>query len=294
VLGVFMRSAGAPATLSPIPSYAFPESAALALARVTAYGQWRSRAIVRVPELDHFDDAAIRRLVDVVLQRGGGWARPDEAQALLASAGIACAVSQVANTQSEAVDAASRIGYPVALKALGPSLLHKTERRAVTLNISGEAGLRAAYEDFETRLGGEMTSVLVQQMVPRGVEMIVGALQDPVFGPVIACGTGGILVDVLADMAFRLHPLSGSDAAEMVGELRGARLLRGYRGSPPADESALRDVLVRVSELLRVAPEVQELDLNPVIVLPQGAQVADVRLRIGAMAPPSRGRRVEY
>jgi acyl-CoA synthetase (NDP forming) len=294
VLGVFMRSAGAPATLSPIPSYAFPESAALALARVTAYGRWRFKAIVRVPKLDHFDDAAIRRLVDVVLQRGGGWARPDEAQALLASAGIACAVSQVANTQSDAVEAASRIGYPVALKALGPTLLHKTERRAVTLNISDETGLRAAYEDFETRLGGEMTSVLVQQMVPRGVEMIVGALQDPVFGPVIACGTGGILVDVLADMAFRLHPLTGSDAAEMIGELRGTRLLRGYRGSPPADESALRDVLIRVSELLRVAPEVQELDLNPVIVLTEGAQVADVRLRIGATAPPARGRRVEY
>ena len=87
-----------------------------------------------------------------------------------------------------------------------------------------------------------MTAVLVQQMVPRGVEMIVGALQDPLFGPVIACGTGGVLVDVLADTAFRLHPLSAADAAEMIGELRGARLLRGYRGAAPADEQALRDI----------------------------------------------------
>ncbi len=103
-----------------------------------------------------------------------------------------------------------------------------------------------------------------------------------------------MLVDVLADTAFRLHPLNATDAGEMIDELRGARLLRGYRGSPPADETALRDVLLRVSELVRVAPEIQELDLNPVIVLSSGARVADVRVRIDATTPPKRGRRVEY
>jgi acyl-CoA synthetase (NDP forming) len=139
-----------------------------------------------------------------------------------------------------------------------------------------------------------MTAVLVQQMVPQGVEMIVGALHDPVFGPVVACGTGGILVDVLADTVFRLHPLNASDAAEMIDELRGARLLRGYRGSQPADERALCDVLLRVSELVSVAPEIQELDLNPVIVLAAGARVADVRMRLDAVRPAKRGRRVEY
>ncbi len=137
-----------------------------------------------------------------------------------------------------------------------------------------------------------MTAVLVQQMVPAGVEMIVGALQDPLFGPLIACGTGGVLVDVLADTAFRLHPLSGSDAIEMVDELRGSRLLRGYRGSAPADEGALRDVLLRVSELVRVAPEIQELDLNPVIVLDSGARVADARVFIQAATRTRTGRRI--
>jgi acyl-CoA synthetase (NDP forming) len=162
------------------------------------------------------------------------------------------------------------------------------------LNIRADAGIRDAYADFATRFGPDMTAVLVQQMVPRGVEMIVGAFQDPVFGPLVACGTGGVMVDVVADTAFRLHPLSASDATEMVDELRGARLLRGYRGSPPADEHALRDVLLRVSELVCVAPEIQELDLNPVIVLAAGACVADVRLRIDASRPSKRGRRVEY
>ena len=294
VLGVFMRAEGAPAALAPIPSYAFPESAALALARVTAYGQWRSKPIVPAPALERFDADAIRRIVQTALNRGAGWALPQEAQALLAASGIATAESRVVTSLESAVKAASQLGFPVALKALGPSLLHKTERRAVSLNLVDDAAVRIAYADFAARFGREMTAVLVQQMVPPGVEMIVGALQDPLFGPVIACGTGGILVDVLADTAFRLHPLNASDAAEMVDELRGARLLRGYRGSPPADEQALRDVLIRVSELVRVAPEIQEIDLNPVIVLTAGARVADVRLRLDAATPIRRGRRVEY
>jgi acyl-CoA synthetase (NDP forming) len=294
VLGVFMRSEGAPAALAPIPSYAFPESAALALARVTAYGQWRSKPIVPAPTLEGFDHDEIRRIVADVLRRGPGWASPDHAHALLAASGIAGAASRVAASLADALAAASQLGFPIVLKALGPTLLHKTERRAVALNVRDDAGVRTAYADFATRFGREMTAVLVQQMVPQGVEMIVGALHDPVFGPVVACGTGGILVDVLADTAFRLHPLNASDAAEMIDELRGARLLRGYRGSQPADEPALRDVLLRASELVRVAPEIQELDLNPVIVLAAGARVADVRMRLDAVMPAKRGRRVEY
>jgi acetate---CoA ligase (ADP-forming) subunit beta len=139
-----------------------------------------------------------------------------------------------------------------------------------------------------------MTSVLVQRMVAPGVEMIVGALQDPLFGPVIACGTGGVLVDLLADSAFRLHPLTGSDTTDMIDELKGARLLRGYRGAPPADESALRVVLLRVSALVTAAPEIHELDLNPVIVGAAGACVADARVRIAHHHPQGQARRVSY
>ena len=245
------------------------------------------------PSLDRFDRDRIRQIVEGVLGRGGGWATADEAVGLLSAAGIESAASRVATGAQDALGAAAAVGYPVALKALGPTLLHKTERRAVSLNLVDEAGLRAAYADFATRFGDEMTAVLVQRMVPKGVEMIVGAVQDPLFGPLIACGTGGVLVDVLADTAFRLHPLSASDARDMLGELRGARLLRGYRGAPPADEAALRDVLLRISALVTAAPEIQELDLNPVVVLSSGACVADVRLRIEAMAAQRRGRRIE-
>jgi acyl-CoA synthetase (NDP forming) len=294
VLGVFMLSEGAPAALAPIPSYAFPESAALALARVTAYGQWRATPPVPAPTLERFDRDAIRRIVERVLHRGAGWALPGEVEALLTAAGIECAESKVVSDADAAVRAATQLTFPVAVKALGPTLLHKTERKAVALNLPDEAGVRAAYDDFAARFGADMTAVLVQQMVPRGVEMIVGALHDPVFGPLIACGTGGVLVDLLADTAFRLHPLSASDAAAMIEELRGSRLLRGYRGSEPVDERALREVLLRISQLVSAAPEIQELDVNPLIVRRSGARVADARVRIENPTSPRGGRRVEY
>jgi acyl-CoA synthetase (NDP forming) len=294
VLGVFMRAEAAPAVLSPIPSYAFPESAAVALARVTRYGRWRAKPVSPPPSLDRVDRTQIRTIVDGIVGRGGGWATADEASALLSATGITCASARVVTSVDAALQAAAVIGYPVALKALGPTLLHKTERRAVSLNIAHAAGLRAAYADFAGRFADEMTSVLVQRMVPPGVEMIVGALQDPLFGPLIACGTGGVLVDLLADTAFRLHPVNESDTREMLDELKGATLLRGYRGSPPVNEAVLREVLLRVSELVTIAPEVRELDLNPVIVTRSTASVADVRIRIGDRALPRAGRRVEY
>ena len=294
VLGVFMRAEGAPPALSPIPCYAFPESAALALARVTSYGRWRARPVEAPPILDRIDRVGIRAAVDRVLRRGGGWTTAEEAATLLLAAGINCAVARVAKNLDEALQAASAIGYPVALKALGPALLHKTERRAVCLNIADPASLRAAHADLTTRFADEMTSVLVQEMVPPGVEMIVGALQDPLFGPIVACGTGGVLVDLLADTTFRLHPVNESDAREMIDELEGSRLLRGYRGAPAANEAALRDTLLRISELVTVAPEVRELDVNPVVVTESTACVADVRIRIGDRLPPRAGRRVEY
>jgi acetyl coenzyme A synthetase (ADP forming)-like protein len=294
VLGVFMRAEGAPPTLAPIPCYAFPESAALALARVTTYGEWRAKPIEPQPLLSHFDRGGIRQIIDGVLSRGGGWTTAEEVSGLLAAAGIESAGARVANDLEGALKAAAAIGYPVALKALGPALVHKTERRAVALSLATPDAVKSAYNDFSARLAADMTAVLVQQMVPKGVEMIVGAIHDPLFGPVIACGTGGVLVDVLADTAFRLHPLTASDAREMIGDLRGARLLRGYRGAPPADETALQQVLLRISALVDAAPEIQELDLNPVVVLPSGARVADARVRVASTERGRPGRRVEY
>jgi acyl-CoA synthetase (NDP forming) len=180
------------------------------------------------------------------------------------------------------------------VKAVGAALVHKTERRAVILDVDDEASVRVACADLTSRIGSDLTGFLVQHMVWGGVEMLAGAMHDPTFGPLVMCGTGGIFVDLLADSSVRLHPLTTVDAAEMIGELRGARLLRGYRGAPPADEGALRDVLLRISVLLTICPEVQELDVNPLVVSASGASALDVRVRVAPEPPRARSRRVEY
>lgn len=294
VAGIFMRSAAAPAALAPVPCYAFPESAAIALARVTRYGELRQKPFGVVPAHPDIRRDALRPVVDTVLRDGGGWATPEQADTLLDSVGIARAPARRAASADEAVAAAAAIGFPVALKAVAPGLLHKTERQAVRLNLRNADAVRQAAVDMESRFAGALAGLLVQRMIPGGVEMLAGAINDPAFGPLLVCGTGGVLVDLLGDSAFRLHPLTTEDAAEMIGELRGARLLRGYRGGEPVDEAAFRDVLLRLSALVTMCPEIQELDLNPVKVLPEGACVLDARIRIERQPPRPRTRRVEY
>ncbi len=294
VLAIFMRAEGAPPALSPIPSYAFPEPAAVALARVATHAEWRQKPEGRVPVLDGIDEAAATRIVDGRLACGGGWLPQADVSALLAAVGIEQAASRVARTPADVAAAADAIGFPIALKGTGPALLHKTERHALRLGIEDHAALAAAAADLAASLGADLDGYLVQQMVPGGVEMIVGATQDPTFGPLILCGTGGVLVDVLADTAFRLHPLTAESAAEMIEGLKGARLLGGYRGAAPADVAALHDVLLRVSALLTVCPDIQEIDFNPVKVLASGAVVVDARVRVERLPPRRKRRGIEY
>jgi acyl-CoA synthetase (NDP forming) len=173
-----------------------------------------------------------------------------------------------ASTEEEAVAAARAIGRPVAMKAFGPTIVHKTDVGGIVLDLAGDEAIRRAFGGMRQRLGDTMSGVVVQAMVPGGVEMLVGSTFDPSFGPVIACGTGGTLVELFHDVVVRLHPLTDADAADMVNELRGAPLLRGYRGGPAMDEGALRDVLLRVSALIAACPEIHELDINPLKVLP--------------------------
>jgi acyl-CoA synthetase (NDP forming) len=295
IVGIFMSSAGPPPVLAGVPCHAFPESAAIALARVAEYAEWRRRPPGTVPVLAGIRRDDARAVVDRALARGGGWLTVDESQALTTAVGVPVAPARrTAVSAAEAVTAARALGFPVAIKGVGPSILHKTERGAVRVGLDGDAEVRAAVDDLIARLGDELDALLVQRMIPSGVEMLVGALLDPTFGPLVVCGAGGALVDLLGDTAFRLHPLTGEDAAEMVGELRAAPLLHGYRGAPPADEAALIDVVLRVSALLELCPEIQELDLNPLIVLPRGAWAVDVRVRVERAAPSRGARRVQY
>jgi acetate---CoA ligase (ADP-forming) len=294
IAAIFMRADGAPETLARIPCFAFPEAAAIALARAAAYGAWRQKPTDTIPVFEDLDRERARGVVENVLARGGGWMTPDESQVLMGSIGIATAPARMVRTAADAAAASRAMGQAVALKAIGPTLLHKTERQAIRLDLSGEAAVLSAYADLEARFGYELSGVLVQAMVPGGIEMLVGAVQDPIFGPLVVCGSGGVLVELVADRAFRIHPLGVRDAAEMIDELKGARLLRGYRGAPPVDEPALRDVLLRVSALLTICPEVQELDINPVKVLSSGARAVDVRVRIDRPTEATGARRAQY
>ena len=282
VAGVFMRSHAAPAELAAVPCYAFPEPAAIALARVAAYGEWRRRPLGSVPEFHDLQPAFARLIVESVLQRGGGWLTAVEANALMAAVGIATPRSHLATSVDGAVEAAVRLGFPVAVKAVGVELLHKTEHKAIRLNLDNKAAVRMAACELTQSLGDRMDGLLVQRMVNEGAEMMVGAIDDATFGHVIVCGSGGVLVDLLADSACRLCPVTDQDAGEMVNALKGVRLLRGFRGAVAADEAAFRDTILRTSALVGLCPEIQELDLNPLKVLPGGVSALDVRVRVAA------------
>jgi acetyl coenzyme A synthetase (ADP forming)-like protein len=289
ILATFMSAQGAPAELKTIPSYAFPEAAATALARVVTHAEWRRRSDGSVPV---FSDIRPDIAKSLIADREG-WLPPVAVGQVLRAFGIPIAETFAASTEEQAVAAAKHIGGAVALKAVGPSILHKTDIGGITLGLAGEDAVREAYRSMRARLGDSMSGMIVQRMVPPGVEMLVGATSDPNFGPVMACGTGGTLVELFSDVVLRLHPLTDMDAAEMVDELRGAPLLRGYRGAAVADEQALREVLLRVSALIQACPDILELDINPLTVLPTGAYAIDARIRVGHVTPPP-SRRVTY
>ena len=207
---------------------------------------------------------------------------------------VVMAVTSLAPTVDEAMTVARQIGYPVALKAVGPEIVHKTDVGGVVLNVSDDTSLRSAFSTLKSRLGEAMTAAVVQEMVPGGVELLVGAIADPVFGPLVACGSGGVLVDLLGDTTFRINPLTDVEAAEMIGALKSVALLRGYRGQVAHDEAAAIDAVLRVSRLLELCPEIQELELNPLKVLPHGARAVDVRVRVGHSPARPADRRIVY
>jgi acetyl coenzyme A synthetase (ADP forming)-like protein len=283
VLGVFISSEPAPAVLAPIPGYTFPEAAAIALAHAARYGEWRRTPDGVVAAFDDVDRDALRRVIETVMARGGGWTDPAETQALLVAAGIRVARGILAADEDAARAAADRIGYPVVMKAAGQTIVHKTELGAIRVGVARADQVRDTWRDFQQRLGASMSGVFVQEQVRGGVEMLVGMVEDATFGPVIACASGGTLAEVLADSQFRLHPVTDRDAQSMIAGLRGARLLAGYRGHHPSDSAELARTLQRLSSMVEMAPEIRELDINPLLVLEDGVRALDARVRIGAV-----------
>lgn len=294
ILTVFLSSQGAPAILSngprgKIPSYSFPENAAMALAAAERYGRWRKRPQGKSLTLEPPRVSAIRAVMQRVLADNPGpvWLEPADLSAVLRAAGIDFASGETVLPAEEApaLAVAERLGYPLVAKAIAPGLLHKSDVGGVVLGLRSADAVRAAVRTLRDRMkaaGHELEGVYLQREVRGGIEALVGVTSDPTFGQLIVCGLGGVLVELLKDVAFRLPPVSDIDAEEMLSKLRSKRLLEGYRGAPAGDRQALIHLIQRVSALVEVAPEILEMDLNPVKVLEpgKGAIAVDGRMRV--------------
>ena len=292
VLSVFLSSKGAPPLLGEgprgkLPAYSYPENAAMALAAAERYGRWRRRPRGTPVRLDRCAETAIRAVIDRVLASADGprWLEAADLAMVLHAAGIPVAAAEQVSP-ADAVAAAERLGFPLVAKAIAPGVLHKSDVGGVILGIDSAAAVARAADTLAARMrdvGTTLDGILLQREVRGGIEALVGVTSDPTFGPLLVCGLGGVLVELLRDVAFHLPPLSEIDAAEMLAKLRAGKLLDGYRGQPAGDRDALVQVLMRVSALVEIVPELRELDLNPVKVLPpgQGAIVVDGRMRVG-------------
>ena len=270
-----------------IPVYSFPESAARALAHAASYREWRDARHGQIPDLDHVDTTGARALASGFLDSvpEGGWLATADAVELLRSYGIPLVQTESAADEAGVLALADQLGGHVVLKAEVDGLIHKTDAGAVKLDLRTPAEVADAYRQLEAAFGAKLRRVLVQPMLGDGVETLVGVVQEPVFGPLVVFGLGGVATDVLGDRAARLAPLTDADAEAMIGELRAAPLLFGHRGSLAVDTNALEDVLLRISRLADDLPEVAELDLNPLIARHDGVYAVDVRVRLAPAQP---------
>lgn len=294
VVSTFMATKGVSGQLSDgtihIPSYPFPELAVQALARVTEYGKWLDAPQSVQPNF------AVRRgeataIVARALGNGEEWLSPANTDALLRCYGISTVKSAQVKSPEEVARAATGLSGHVVVKAIAPSLIHKTEAGAVKVGLSAGDAESAAKEMYDRlrRNGFDVTGFLVQEMVSGAVEMFVGVTHDPTFGPLIACGAGGTLVELIKDVSVGLTPLMKKDAERMVQSLKTYQVLEGYRGGPKYDARALEETVLRLGQMVEDIPEVAELDLNPLMVLQdgEGALVVDSRVHVIESSQPS-------
>lgn len=225
----------------------------------------------------------VKEIFDRALREGRRFLLEPEAKEVCRLFGIPVTEFRVAKSEDEAVGFAGEIGFPVVLKVVSPDVVHKFDVGGVVLNLDSEEEVRAAYRRIlenvrRNRPGARVVGVLVQEMAPASTEVIVGALKDPQFGPALMFGLGGVFVEVLKDVTFRIAPVSEAEAREMIREVKAYPVLKGYRGMPAADVDAIVGILLGVSRLVMEHEVVKELDLNPIMVYEKGAKVVDARI----------------
>jgi acetyl coenzyme A synthetase (ADP forming)-like protein len=272
-----------------VPAYGTPEEAVRALAHAVRYAHWQRSASEPAAIPAGIDADAAAAIIAEVLAEGGGWMVPDRVAELLAAYGVPQVTATVAATPAAVARCSAELGGEVAIKAIAPGLLHKSDVGGVRLGVHGSAAAARATREIAAavrKAGHQPVGYLVQSMAAEGVEMLVGVTSDPDWGPVVACAAGGRAVELLGDVQTRLAPLSHGDARDMLHALRTFPLLEGYRGTPRGDVAALEDILVRIAALAAAHPEIAELDCNPVLVGPGGATVVDARVRVAAPRAP--------
>jgi acyl-CoA synthetase (NDP forming) len=265
-----------------VTTFPYPESAARTLALAADRADWLRRPLGTVPELDRIDAAAARATVEEVLADGAGWLEPAQARAVLAAYGVPLVRERLKETVDEAIAAARELGYPVVVKTARAGA-HKTELGGVALGLADEEAVRSAAE----RIGPPL---LVQPMVSGAAEFLAGVVQDPVFGPLVAFGPGGVMAELIGGTSFRIAPLTDVDARELVEGGKAGELVRGFRGRPPVDRDALTDLLQRLARLAEDLPEIAELDLNPVLAGRDGCVAVDARIRVAPAATRARAK----
>lgn len=225
-----------------------------------------------------------KTIIEKVISEGRNRLYDHESFSLLESFGFPVPKTALAKDVEEAVAIADSIGYPVVLKVVSPQVIHKSDVGGVLLNVKSSKEVSAGFESIVNSVKkhipvAEIYGILVQEMLPSGLETIVGATRDAIFGPILVFGLGGIFVEVLRDVSFRIAPVEFEEALEMINEIKSSRILAGYRGSPPRDVKTIADIIVKLSKLMIEIPQIKEVDLNPIIVYEEGkgAKIADAR-----------------
>jgi acetyltransferase len=269
-----------------IPYYGFPEEAADALARMAEHREWRERAREPIQRFSVDRERAATALLTA--QKAGRLGLNEvEARQVVAAYGLPLPRSQLAQNVEQAVQYADEIGYPTVMKIISPDILHKSDIGGVRVGLENEKAVRLAFEEIINRAyrylpEADVWGVAVQEMVKVGKEVILGVNRDPTFGPLLMFGLGGIYVEVLKDVVFRVAPVTRQEAKEMIQEIRSFPLLVGARGEAPSDTEAIVDCILRVSQMVTDFPQIVELDINPLFAYEQGqgAMAVDARIVI--------------
>ncbi len=264
-----------------LPVYLYPESAALSLSAMVRYRKIKDRPLGEEVKFDDIDRAAADNIMEKAVNNGREWMNESEVQGLLAAYNIPLERAYNVKTVSKALETAERVGYPVVLKAISPELIHKTDQGGVHIDIRSPNELRTVFKDMKDRMKGKVDlSFLIQRMIKGGRETVMGMVTDPIFGPLVMFGLGGIFVEVLIDVSFRVHRPSDRDANEMIQQLRGAKFLTGFRGEPPVDREKLVEVLLRMSQMIGDYDHIKEMDINPFLAFPEATDCVAVDARI--------------